>query len=375
MDFYFVYSSGGGGGDWNGIDRIWATDAPKEFKENILIKFGDIFFNHKGLKTILKPNNWKKIDNAKDWLYGNTNDKIIYKNKSLILDVGTTKIVNYINAHHHDFLAEEIINKFDEILKENKILEKYADFIVKSDIHNAITFDIPNPFKIRNQQGSVKRNIFFEKHIKVLLTDKCVEYANKTYELLGNDAKRLLTILPAFLSEEEIKNYLQRLNYTPTKLSIGALIDLNDDDFRNEIEKLNRILDFSKYEKVHLLGCGGIKKVNIIKDVIGNFKNVSVDNTTAYNRSIDGNTKGTSFSKYYDYTSKKMCNITEENLDFILDLHSKSKYTHYSRKEMEEILKAIIIFQNGKSPSSKFSYDNRAKLILHNFDVYRENAK
>lgn len=375
MDFYFVYSSGGGGGDWNGIDRIWATDAPNDFKENILIKFGDIFFNHKGLKTILKPTNWKNIDNAKDWLYKNTNDKIIYENKSLILDVGTTKIVNYINAHHHDFTAEQIINKFDEILKENKILEKYAEFIEKSDIHNAITFDIPNPFKIRNQQGAIKRNIFFEEHIKVLLTEKCVEYANKTFDLLGGNTERLLTILPAFLSSKEIKNYLKQLKYKPKKLAIGALIDLNDSDFAKEIEKLHTTLDFSKFEKIHLLGCGGIKKVKIIKEVIGNFENVSVDNTTAYNRSIDGNTRGTAVSKYYDYTSKKMYNITEDNLSMILEMHNNSSNTLYTTKEMEKILKGILIFQNGKSPSSQFSYDNRARLIMHNFDVYRMNAK
>ena len=42
MDFYFVYSSGGGAGDWNGVNRMWNQFMPDYFKENLLIKFGDI---------------------------------------------------------------------------------------------------------------------------------------------------------------------------------------------------------------------------------------------------------------------------------------------------------------------------------------------
>ena len=74
MNFYFVYSSGGGAGDWNGVNRMWNKFMPKYFKENLLIKFGDIFFNHKGLRSLLKPRNWKNIDNARDWLIEKTGD-------------------------------------------------------------------------------------------------------------------------------------------------------------------------------------------------------------------------------------------------------------------------------------------------------------
>ena len=28
MKFYFIYSAGGGAGDWNGVKRVWAESMP-----------------------------------------------------------------------------------------------------------------------------------------------------------------------------------------------------------------------------------------------------------------------------------------------------------------------------------------------------------
>ena len=52
MKYYFIYSAGGGAGDWNGIKRVWKEDMPEKLKSNILLKFGDIFFNHKSSTSI-----------------------------------------------------------------------------------------------------------------------------------------------------------------------------------------------------------------------------------------------------------------------------------------------------------------------------------
>ena len=72
MKFFFVYSSGGGAGDWNAIDRIWLNHMPQYFKDNLLIKFGDIFFNHRSSRSLIKPQYWANVDNARDWLIKNT---------------------------------------------------------------------------------------------------------------------------------------------------------------------------------------------------------------------------------------------------------------------------------------------------------------
>lgn len=38
MDFYFVYSSGGGAGDWNGVDSMFSRYMPAYLKDHILPK-------------------------------------------------------------------------------------------------------------------------------------------------------------------------------------------------------------------------------------------------------------------------------------------------------------------------------------------------
>jgi hypothetical protein len=166
MDFYFVYSSGGGAGDWGGIDRVFRDSMPTYFKNHILLKFGDIFFNHRSATSIVKPRLWQSINDAKSWIIGNTNDTSIRNYNDMILDVGTTKIVSYITSDDAGIYARQLIARFDRILSEEGILDKYCDVIINSDIHNAVTFDIPNLFKVRSQLGSVERDLFSESNSK-----------------------------------------------------------------------------------------------------------------------------------------------------------------------------------------------------------------
>lgn len=373
MDFYFVYSSGGGAGDWSGVNRIWNEFMPLYFRDNLLIKFGDIFFNHKGLNRLTKPQLWNNISNARAWLIERTVDSSLETTSNLIMDVGTTKIVNYIACHYSSLSPEGVIEKFDEILSEELILDKYADFILESNINNAVTFDIPNPFKIRNQSGNTIRNIFTDSNCKKLLIDKCIQYANHTYSKLGNSS-RLLVVVPSFLNKSEIESYLSNLDFTPQKIAIGALIDLNDTEFVNALTRMSSNLNLSDYSKVHFLGCGGLKKANIIKRTLGNHPNFSVDNTTAYNRSIDGNKAGSSQSCYYDYIEKSMIRIKPSTKDCILCLHAKTDNSIklFTDIEMEGIIDSVLIHQSNQS--SQETYNNRAKLVIHNFDVFKYNA-
>ncbi|MDA9003838.1 hypothetical protein N9J06_01925, partial [Flavobacteriales bacterium] len=300
-------------------------------------------------------------------------DKTLISTNNLILDVGTTKIVNYIDSKNPNLTTNQIIEEFDEIIENNKILEKYCKFILESDIKNAVTFDIPNPFKVRNQSGNPIRNIFNDKNCKSLLIDKCVKYANFTYNNIDSES-RLLTILPAFLKDDEITDYLKRLDYTPTKIAIGALIDMNNEDFTKSILNIDKKLNLKSFKRVHFLGCGGIKKAQLLKATLGNHSNFSVDNTTAFNRAIDGNKKGTSQSCYIDYADKKIHRIKPDSKDDILNIHYKTDKSIklFSDTEMVVIINSILEHQSGYS--SEKTYNNRAKLIIHNFDVFKYNA-
>ena len=378
MNFYFVYSGGGGAGDWGGVNRIWNNAMPDYFKDHLLIKFGDIFFNHKGSKDLLRREQWLNTNSSQQWL----TDKIgipVLTTPNLILDVGTTKIVNYIDSHFPNLSKIEIIEKFDQMLFAKQILDKYCDFVLNSNIRNAVTFDIPNPFKIRNQSGNPIRNIFNDANCKSALVDKCIKYANYTHKRI-QDQSRLLTILPGFLRGKEITNYLSALNYKPTKLAIGALIDIRStNDFEDTLKGIDKVLNLSSYEKVHFLGCGGLKKASSIKKTLGNHPQFSVDNTTAFNRVIDGSKNGNSSSKndqscYIDYTNKKQYRIKPESKDEILDIHKNTpdSIKLFSNGEMTNIVDSIIEHQSNRS--SRETYENRARLIIHNFDVFRFNA-
>ena len=37
MKYYFIYSAGGGAGDWNGVKRVWNNYMPTCLKSNILL--------------------------------------------------------------------------------------------------------------------------------------------------------------------------------------------------------------------------------------------------------------------------------------------------------------------------------------------------
>lgn len=376
MKFNFVYSAGGGAGDWNGINRVWLDHMPEYFKDNLLIKFGDIFFNHRSNSKLIKHQKWNEIDNARTWLFDKTCDDSIYKTNNLILDVGTSKIVSWITHHNSTANGLGIIKKFDELLDQHNILDKYCKIITESNITNAVTFDIPNLFKVRTQAGNIDRNLFHEEGCKSELIKLSAKYANYTYHNINQDANSLMTIISAHWSNRDISEYFNLLDYKPTKLAIGGLTDYKLSDFSEMLSRLNTLLNLSSYNKVHFLGSGGIKKSNKIIETLGNHDNFSVDNTTAYNRSIDGNTRGTSFSGYYDYITKKLYRIkNDETKDAILKMHSMSpkETVYFSVSELEEIIDYILLHQSGNSSYS--TYDNRAKLIIHNFDVYRFNVE
>lgn len=375
MDFCFVYSSGGGAGDWNALDRIWLNSMPDYFKNNLLIKFGDIFFNHRSNKNIIKPSYWNNTSSARDWLISNTNDISLSSTPNLLLDVGTSKIVSFITHHNESATGKEIIEEFDRILNEKLILNKFCEIILNSNIQNAVTFDIPNLFKVRSQAGNVSRNLFSEPGCRDMLINASARYANYTFNNINRESNRLMTIICAQWSDEDIIRYLSLLEYKPTKIAIGGLTDYSYDQFAEMLIRLNNLLDFSSFERVHFLGAGGFRRANLIIDNLGNLNNFSVDNTTAFNRAIDGNTNGSSQSGYYDYESKDLIRIKPENIEKILLLHSQvpNNRAFFSVEEMSNILNSILMHQSGNS--SHETYNNRARLAIHNFDVYKYNVE
>lgn len=371
MDFYFVYSSGGGAGDWNGLDRMFCKHMPPYLKNHLLIKFGDIFFNHRSQSSIIRPKLWKYIDNAREWIANKTQDDTMLKTPNLIMDVGTTKIVSYLSANKKANSVKDLVSGFNTILYKEKVLEKYCEMILNSNINYAVTFDIPNLFKVRSQIGDVSRAVY--KGTDKALIDASATYANEIFNGVGDESKLLTTINGAW-SDDDISYFMSKLNYSPSKLGVGGLSDLrNYNQFASRLIDLDKILDLKKISRVHFLGCGGLKKVEAIKESIGNMNNFSVDNTTPYNRSIDGNKKGSRQSCYYDYASKKKMKISPETKDMILSMHKQSeKIACFNTEEMKDIIDNVLLHQSNKS--SKTTYEARGKLIMHNFDVYRYNA-
>ena len=96
MNYYFIYSAGGGGGDWNGLKRIWNDSMSESIKSSILLKFGDIFFNHVSSSNITRPNRWSNITNLRDWLFKATNYPYVLNDSDILLDSGSAKIVGWI---------------------------------------------------------------------------------------------------------------------------------------------------------------------------------------------------------------------------------------------------------------------------------------
>lgn len=370
MKFYFVYSAGGGAGDWGGINRIFTNNMPTYFKDNILIKFGDIFFNHRSSSSIIKKRLWNQISDAKSWLISNTSDESLRDFHGMIMDVGTTKIVSFITSHDADISNRQLIARFNRIMEEEGIIEKYCEIINNSEISNAVTFDIPELFKVRSNIGSVERNIFDDDNCRKELIDSCVNFANSIYHNTNRNPNNLMTIINIEWDRGDIEYYLSKLDYTPTKLAIGGAAFYRKTDMGEALAKLNSYLPLDQYQRVHFLGCGGLDKCAIIKEYVGNSSSFSADNTTPYNRGIDGSTSGSSQSCYYDYATGKLIRINPLTLDDILHKHRESEYiAHFSYEEMKEILHGILLHQSGQS--SSYTYECRARLIIHNFDVYR----
>lgn len=380
MNFYFIYSAGGGAGDWNGVKRVWSDWMPEHLKSRILLKFGDVFLEHASGNRIIRPQRWRNINNLREWLSYNVDDDFIFTDQcNVLLDSGTAKAVNLIAHHNPTTDCEELIETFNRIFNENRIFEKYISVVCESEIDSAVTFDIPNPFKIRSQNGNARLNIL-EREYNDRLIELSAQYSNIIYNGIKNKRGRsyadsvITTIINGTWSPEEIDLFLSRLCYNPDKIAIGALSSTtispsNIGEYLDNLEPFG----FDRASQLHFLGCGGFKKVDAIKRYGYNGDNISVDCSTFINRSIDGNTSGTAQSGYFDYYSKELTRIRPDTKDYILELHSAVDNPLYTCDEMEDILDTIIEHQSGNSSSE--TYNARAKLMFHNADVYRFNAE
>lgn len=368
MKYYFIYSAGGGAGDWNGIKRIWVDKMPTILKKRVLLKFGDLFFNHASLSRLIKPTLWDNIIDIRSWLSNAVNDPFVKTRTRVLLDSGTSKIVNFI-AHNNSSSPNKIIEEFHNIVNKFKILEKYAKVVESSNIDEAVTFDVPNPFKIRTQSEITATAFFNERHHNILIK-RSAEYSNKLYLLLGNNQTRLLTIINGLWSISQVNTFFRLLNYKPKKIAIAGLTRTGK-LIPSIIKKINNIIPFNNLEMIHFLGCGGLDNSRYIKNIY-NGDNISVDNSTPMNRAIDGNTTGTSQSGYFDYLLCKLHRIKPDTINEIISLHNQYLTPIYNTQELKIILDKILLHQKGHS--SVRTYDARAQLSLHNHDVFRINA-
>lgn len=371
MKYYYIYSAGGGAGDWNGVKRVWNTKMPKRLKNNVLLKFGDVYFNHASVTNLIKRSYWDNILDMRKWLFNATNDLYILDKTNILLDSGTSKIVSFVATKNPNLKPDELLTEFDSFIKKEHVLEKYAQVIIESKINEAVSFDAPNPFKLRTQSNNTITNIFGANEFERMIT-LTSQYANTLYHLLGEDDDKIMTTINGLWDTVYIKKFLLLLEYKPKKFAIGGLTKTKKSDLIKIIENLNSVLDFKKLKRVHFLGCGGVEKTKIIKNYI-NGENFSVDCSTPMNRSIDGNKNGTSFSGYFNYNDSKMIRIKPTNLTKILKIHKNYNDSIYSEIEMKEILDKILKHQSGHT--SNLTYDARAQLSFHNHDVFRFKAE
>lgn len=380
MKFYFIYSAGGGAGDWNGVKRVWADCMPEHLKSRILLKFGDIFLQHASGSSIIRPVRWQNIDDLRRWLGENVHDAFVQTDRcDVLLDSGTAKAVNMIAHKNPGVDCDSMIDIFNRIFEEEKIFEKYVSVVHDSKIDSAVTFDIPNPFKIRSQNGDARLNIL-DKDSNDKMIRLCAQYSNRIYNGLKEAGDEryarsvIMTTINGTWDKAETEEFLSRLDYKPEKIAVGALASLRgqEDCMEACLENLAS-LGLGGAKQIHFLGCGGFKKVDAMKKYGWDRENVSVDCSTFINRSIDGNVRGTAQSGYYDYTTKRLTRIKAETRDEILKKHSSAKAPLYTYGEMKEILDMILLHQSGRS--SRDTYDARAKLMFHNADVFRCNAE
>ena len=378
MDYYFIYSAGGGAGDWNGIKRIWASSMPEFLKANILLKFGDIFFNHVSSPNLLRAKRWETINNIRDWLFNNVNDSYVLTDSNILLDSGTAKIVGWIAHHNPTITTTEILSLFDKAVDDFNLLNKYADIVVNSDINYAVTFDIPNPFKIRSQNGNTRTNLIFNSNFEdekaeQLSIDYCAKYTNKLYKKLllkigeENAIKKIMVTCNGLWTKSQYDYFLSILSFRPINIAIGGLT-------RNMANYIDNIISWNieQYSRIHYLGCGGINNVELLKLKHLDYEQSSVDVSTPLNRAIDGNITNTKWSGYFSYVDKNLYRIKHSTKEFILNQHRSFSQTLFSEEEMNEIIDLILKHQDGQS--SKETYNARAKLILHNSDVFRINS-
>jgi hypothetical protein len=371
MEYFFIYSAGGGAGDWNGLKRVWNQRMPTILKRKILLKFGDAFYNHASSRNLIKPVLWRNIVNMRTWISESVNDNFVQRESNILLDSGTSKIVNHIITNHYEYSSEEIVEKFIELVREKNIMQKYIDIINESDIQEAVTFDIPNPFKIRTQSQNTRTRVF-DSNDSELLIRTSANFANEMFHLMEDNQDKILTTINGIWSDEEINLFLSLLEYVPNKLAIGGLTR-SFREISQIITRLNRKLNFASYGRIHFLGCGGIKMASKIKELIPQNDSFSVDNSTPWNRAIDGNTSGTSQSGYFDYSSKNMVRITPSNKDDIIGLHTEANSPVFTVEEMKDIINSVLNHQSNNS--GLVTYEARALLAIHNHDVFRVNAK
>lgn len=379
MKYYFIYSAGGGAGDWNGVKRVWPQYMPETLKSKILLKFGDIFLEHASGQNFIRPQRWRDINNLREWLSNSVSDEYV-KTQScdILLDSGTAKAVNMIAHHNPNVSCERLIQLFNRKFEENRIFEKYTQIVHTSQLNSAVTFDIPNPFKIRSQNGAARLNII-EQETNSALVRLSVAYANRMYDMFvslgGADYANntLSTIVNGLWSEEEMDLFFSGLNYSPRKLAVGGLssTSVSETDIRRQMEILQKF-DILSFDKVHFLGCGGFKKVKAIKDCDIDGDHISVDCSTCINRSIDGSTSGATQSGYFDYQSRSLIRICPQSKNRILIKHRNVINPLYSVEQMEDIIDQIILHQSGNSSNN--TYNARAKLIFHNADVFSRYA-
>ena len=367
MQYYLIYSAGGGGGEWNGLKRIWEQYMQEELKSHILIKFGDIFFNHENVgRTLYKPKLWNGLTNARSWLYENTGDDYVLNKSNIVLDSGTAKAVSWIASHYKGLEPLQYIDRFDKIADECGLVEKYVDFVTESKIDLAVTFDLPNPFKTRADSNLSRRimdtddNEPFIKHM--------AQYANLLFHRLGEEPEHMLTIINGKWSVEEYQFFLSLLDYIPCNIAVGALSDVRGRCFREYLGEVNHF-DLQQYKRVHFLGCGGIEKVKILKENGYSDEKYSVDCATPVNRAFcDG------ISNYCVYGTGKLIKIRNDTKKQILLEHEKIKNPYYSIEELSDIIDLVIEHQKGREYHTPETFDARAKVMLHNSDVFKRNA-
>lgn len=364
MKYYFIYSAGGGGGEWDGVKRIWNSSVKPEIKDNILLKFGDIFFNHRKSQNLIRPHRWRDITNVRSWIADATNDRYVHDSSQLFLDSGSAKIVSWLSYHHGNLTSDDFIRMFNDEYETNNILEKYSNIVIESNINKAVSLDIPNPFKVRSQ-GADNRLSLIERDEAFKFIDITAKYANELHNIIGD---RIMTVINGMWTIDELNEYLEKLTYTPRAVAIGGLSNEKPRSFEYFVNMFQEF-GLHNYDNVHFLGCAGIKKLDILKTYGYNLDKFSADCSTPINRSFsDG------ISNYYFYNTGDKIKILEENRESILASHSRVQSPYFSYDEMSEIIDLVLTHQQGREFHTHETFNARAKLMLHNSDVFRHWA-